>query len=105
MKEHPATRHADRCPTHPGEVLRDDVLPALGVSVAAFARAIGVSRQTVHAILSGDKGITPAMALRIGKFVGNGPGLWLRMQQAYDLWVAERALAQTLAGIETHRAA
>ena len=105
MKEHPVTQRPARCPTHPGEMLRDDVLPALGVSVAAFARAIGVSRQTVHAILRGDKGITPTMALRIGKFVGNGPGLWLRMQQAHDLWVAERALAQTLAGIQTHRAA
>jgi addiction module HigA family antidote len=105
MKEHPVKRRSARCPTHPGEVLREDVLPAIGVSVTAFARAIGVSRQTVHAILRGDKGITPAMALRIGKFVGNGPGLWLRMQQAHDLWVAERALAQTLAGIETHRAA
>ena len=105
MKEHPVKRRSARCPTHPGEVLREDVLPAIGVSVTAFARAIGVSRQTVHAILRGDKGITPAMALRIGKFVGNGPGLWLRMQQAHDLWLAERALAQTLAGIETHRAA
>ena len=105
MKEHPVKRRSARCPTHPGEVLREDVLPGLGVSVTAFARAIGVSRQTVHAILRGDKGITPAMALRIGKFVGNGPGLWLRMQQAHDLWLAERALAQKLAGIETHRAA
>ena len=105
MKEHPVKRRSARCPTHPGEVLREDVLPAIGVSVTAFAQAIGVSRQTVHAILRGDKGITPAMALRIGKFVGNGPGLWLRMQQAHDLWLAERALAQTLAGIETHRAA
>lgn len=105
MKEHPVKRRPTRCPTHPGEVLRDDVLPALGLSVAAFARGIGVSRQTVHAILRGDKGVTPAMALRIGKFVGNGPGLWLRMQQGHDLWLAERALAQTLAGIETHRAA
>ena len=42
---------------------------------------------------------------RIGKFVGNGPGLWLRMQQTHDLWLAERDLAQTLARIETHRAA
>ena len=105
MKERPVARRPDRCPTHPGEILREDVLPSLGVSVAAFARAIGVSRQTVHAILRGDKGVTPAMALRIGKFVGNGPGLWLRMQQTHDLWLAERELAQTLAGIETHRAA
>ena len=89
----------DRIPTHPGEILREEVLPALDISVAEFARGLRVSRQTVHGILSERKGITPEMALRIGKYLGNGPGIWLRMQQAYDLTIAERRLAEELATI------
>ena len=90
----------DRIPTHPGEILREEVLPALDTSVAEFARGLRVSRQTVYGILSERKGITPEMALRIGKYLGsNGPGIWLRMQQAYDLTVAERRLAEELAAI------
>ena len=86
----------DRIPTHPGEILREDTLPALGISVTAFARGLHVSRQTVHGILAEQKGITPEMALRIGKYLGNGPGMWLRMQQAYDLAVAQQGLAEEL---------
>lgn len=97
--------HRRRAPTHPGELLREEILPAMNESVTAFARAIGVSRQSVHRILAEEKGITPEMALRIGKHVGNGPNVWLRMQQAYDLWQAERALAQVLKEIPEHRAA
>lgn len=95
----------EREPTHPGEVLREDVLPALGKSVAEAARDLGVSRQTLHAILAGSAGITPGMALRIGKFCGNGPDLWLDMQKAYDLWHAERELADQIARIPTPSAA
>jgi len=71
-----------RPPTHPGEILRGDVLPALDLSVAEAARQLRVTRQTLHRVLSGRSGISPEMAVRLGKFCGNGPGLWLRMQQA-----------------------
>ena len=103
MTEYTAKR-PQRPPTHPGELLREDILPSLEVSVSDFARNIHVSRQTVHAILAETKGITPEMALRIGKYVGNGPGIWLRMQQNYDLWAAEIAMADELTGIPVHAA-
>jgi addiction module HigA family antidote len=92
-------------PVHPGEVLRDSVLPALRLSVAEAARQLGVARQTLHRILAGRAAVTPEMAVRLGKFCGNGPGLWLRLQQTYDLWHAERLLADTLDLIPTHRTA
>ena len=102
MSEYPA-RGRRRPPTHPGELLWEDVLPAMAISVGEFARRIGVSRQVVHRILAETHGLTPEMALRIGRFVGNGPGLWLRMQQEYDLWYASRTLKETLSGIEQYQ--
>jgi addiction module HigA family antidote len=92
-------------PVHPGEVLRDDVLPSLRLSVAEAARQLGVARQTLHRILAGRAAVIPEMAVRLGKFCGNGPGLWLRLQQTYDLWHAERLLADALALTPTHRTA
>jgi addiction module HigA family antidote len=88
-----------RIPSHPGAILREDVLPELDISISAFAEGIHTSRQTVHKILAEKKGITPEMALKIGKFIGNGPGIWLRMQQAYDLYMAEQAIAEELKDI------
>lgn len=92
----------DRRPTHPGELFRDVVLPAIGLSVSAAARQLGVSRQTLHAIMSGRSAVTAEMALRFGRFCGNGPGLWLRMQQSFDLWQAEQALQGKLDAIPTY---
>jgi addiction module HigA family antidote len=88
-------------PTHPGEILREDVVPALNKPKAEIARLLGVSRQTLYDILNEKQPITAAMALRIGKLCGNGPNVWLRMQQAYDLELAERDLATALAKIPT----
>lgn len=85
-----------RAPVHPGSVLREDILPDLDISVTSFSEGIHVSRQTIHKILAEEKGITPAMALKIGKFIGNGPDVWLRMQQSYDLYHAEKRLADVL---------
>lgn len=90
-----------RTPVHPGSVLRKDILPDLGISVTSFSEGIHVSRQTIHKILAEEKGITPAMALKIGKFIGNGPDVWLRMQQSYDLYHAEKRLADELDDIRT----
>ena len=59
----------------------------------------------LHSILAEKSAVTPQIAVRIGKFCGNGPGLWLRMQGAYDLWQAERDLAEALKKIPTMRAA
>jgi addiction module HigA family antidote len=85
-------RHPDLEPSHPGALLREHVLPGLKMPVTAAAKHLGISRQTLHRILAEKASITPEMALRIGKFCGNGPGIWLRMQHAHDLWHAERAL-------------
>ncbi len=104
-KEYPVRRPVRSAPVHPGEILRDDVLPTLRLSVSEAARQLGVARQTLHRILAGRAAVTPEMAVRLGKFCGNGPGLWLRLQQTYDLWRAERCLAETLDRIPTHRTA
>ncbi len=86
-------------PVHPGEVLRGDVLPALGITVSEAARQLGVSRQSLYRIMAGSQPVTVEMALRLGKFCGNGPALWLRMQQAHDLWRAERRMRGEIAKI------
>jgi addiction module HigA family antidote len=104
MADDLVTKRPDRPPTHPGAVLREDVFPALGVKVMTAARELGISRQTLHRILAEDAPVTPAMAVRLGKFCGNGPELWLNMQGRYDLWHAERALRQALERIPTRAA-
>lgn len=88
-----------RKPTHPGAILREDVLPDLGMSVSAFARALGVSRQTLHAVLAERSGISAEMALRLGALLGNGAQLWVDMQSKYDLWLAEQKLHDVLLNI------
>ena len=92
-------------PVHPGEILREDVLPALGLSVAEAANQLRVSRQTLHRILSGTMAVSPEMAVRLGKFCGNGPGLWSRLQSAFDLWHAEKRMQKEIKRIPTGRAA
>ena len=79
-------------PTHPGEILREDVLPALGISIVEAAAKLAVTRQTLHRIMAraNPRPVTPEMAVRLGKLCGNGPRLWLNLQTAYDLWQAER---------------
>lgn len=99
----PKPAAADRPPTHPGELLREEVLPALGISVTAAARYLGVSRQAVHRLLAEQTGMTAEMALRVGKLCGNGPEVWLTMQRRLDLWAAERALADDVTRIPTLR--
>ena len=101
MVEYSVKRPLKRPPVHPGEIMREDILPALGLSVSEAARRMGVSRQQLHRILACTHPITTEMALRIGKFTGNGPGLWLRMQQAYDLWHVENRMTGELSKIKT----
>ena len=101
MDEYTVKRPLKRSPTHPGEILREDVLKNLGLSVSETARRVGVSRQQLHRVLAGTHPVTTEMALRIGRFLGNGPAIWLRMQQAYDLWYIENKIADELSKIET----
>ena len=88
-------------PMHPGELLREDVIPALGRPVTEIADLLGVSRQTLHAILAERAAVTPAMALRLGKLCGNGPDLWIQLQAKHDLAVQAAALAADLERIPT----
>ena len=104
-KEYPVTETPKVPPVHPGEILREDVLPALDMTVSDAARELRISRQTLHRILSGTMAVSPEMAVRLGKFCGNGPGLWLRMQAAYDLWHTERRMREEIKRIPTRRAA
>lgn len=87
--EYAATRNHDRCPTHPGAVLRE-ALEALPLSKVEAATAIGISRQHLYALINERKPISAPVAVRIGRLLGNGPGIWLRMQTTFDLWHAER---------------
>ena len=86
----PSKRSPDRCPTHPGALLREIVLPALPVGKAEVARALGISRQSLYDILAEKQPVTPGMAVRLGAVFGTTPASWLNMQTAYDLWHAER---------------
>jgi addiction module HigA family antidote len=75
---------------HPGELLREDIIPALGKSKIEIATLLGISRQTLHDILVEKQPVTVAMAIRLGKLIGNGPVFWLNLQRAYDLERAEK---------------
>lgn len=92
-------------PTHPGEVLREDVLPALGRGKAEIARLLQVSRQTLYDILNEKQPLTPAMALRVAKLTGTTPESWLNMQRNYDLRLEEKKAAAIIRQIPTLEAA
>ena len=83
-------RHASIPPMHPGELIREDLLPALGVSKTELARSLGISRQTLYDILNERQPVTAEMAVRFGKLFGNGARFWVNMQRAFDLAIAEQ---------------
>ena len=81
-----------RPPVHPGVFFAEAILPAFGRrTIGEIATLLGVSRQTLQ-VMAGETAVSPDMAVRLGKFCGNGPGLWLRMQAAYDVWEASKRL-------------
>jgi addiction module HigA family antidote len=92
-------------PTHPGEILREDVLPALDITKTRFAELLHVSRQTLYDLLGEKQPVTPRMALRLGRLLGNGPEIWLRLQGSYDLATQAEAMAGELEQIEALKAA
>jgi len=75
-----------RAPTHPGAILREDVLPALRMSQQEFADRLGVSRVTVNTFLQERRDLSAELAARIAKLLGHTAESWLRMQEALDLW-------------------
>ncbi len=96
---------AGLAPVHPGALLREDVLPAVNASKVEIAKALGISRAQLYAILSERAPVTAPMALRLGRYFGNGPELWLNMQSNYDLEVLGRTMAREIARIPTMKAA
>lgn len=82
-------RSKKRKPTHPGEILREEVLPELGITQTEFAQRLKVSRRTVSQILHEHRSVTPDMAIRLAIFLGTTPTVWLNMQNAVDVWELE----------------
>ena len=83
-------RDPKRKPTHPGEILREDVLPALNLTQTDLAKRLGVSRLSVSELLLEKRALSADMAVRIGKLTNTTPESWLRMQEAVELWELQR---------------
>jgi addiction module HigA family antidote len=83
-------RDPRRRPTHPGEILREDVLPALKMTQGEFAQRLGVSRLSVSELIHEKRALSADMAVRIGRLTNTTPESWLRMQAAFDLWELEK---------------
>jgi antitoxin HigA-1 len=77
-------------PVHPGEILKQDILPSLGMSVTAVAKALGVSRQMLHDILAERRPLSAVMCLKVSRLFGSTPEFWMRLQASYDLKKAEQ---------------
>jgi addiction module HigA family antidote len=84
-------RPIQRCPSHPGALL-DDIIPATGKTKVEIANLLGISRQQLYDIINEKKPVSPNVAARLGKLFGDGAGVWLRMQAAYDAWQAEHSI-------------
>ncbi|GEP11751.1 HigA family addiction module antitoxin [Methylobacterium gnaphalii] len=101
MAQEFAAERPNRAPTHPGTILREDVLPALAITIKALAEHLKVSRQQVHRVLAAESDISPEMAIRLGKLCGNGAQVWMRMQAAHSLWRAAQHIGADLDTIPT----
>jgi addiction module HigA family antidote len=77
-------------PPHPGEMLKEDVLPALGLTVTEAAEQLGVARVTLSRMINGHAAISADMAIRLSQWLGGTAEIWLRLQLQYDLWHAEK---------------
>lgn len=77
-------------PSHPGEILREDVLPELGLTVTEAAKQLGVSRVALSRMINGRAAISADMAIRLSQWLGGEAQTWLRLQMQYDLWQAQK---------------
>ena len=93
-----------RTPIHPGEILSDE-LTELNITAAELARAIKVPPNRITQIIAGKRSISADTALRLGKWLGTGPRLWLNLQQEYELDLASQELKDTLSKIKSRKAA
>src|SRR5690349_12095665 len=92
-------------PMHPGELLREIVLPGVGKPKTEIVKLLGISRQSLYDILDEKQPVTPAMALRFGKLFGNGPDIWLNMQRQFDIHKAEQDIGDQIKSIPTLKVA
>ncbi len=93
-----------RPPIHPGVIFAEEIMPEMrkqNRTIGEVATLLGVSRQTLHRVMAGEIAVSPDMAVRLGKLVGNGPGLWIRLQGRYDTWEAGRRLRAEVKKIPT----
>ena len=83
-------RRRKRQPSHPGAILREHHLEPMELSITEASKKLGVSRKTLSKLVNERGAVTSEMALRLSRAFGTSPQLWLNLQQAYDLWEAER---------------
>ena len=92
-------------PSHPGAILADTVLRKDGgISVTEFAKALNMSRVALSRVVNERAGVSAELAIRLSKALGSSPEVWLNMQQAYDLWHAQKKRRPRIARIEHARA-
>jgi addiction module HigA family antidote len=87
-------------PPHPGEHLREEYMPDSGFTVASFAAALGVSRQSINELINERRAVSADMALRLGRLFSQSADFWLNLQRGVDLWDAEQAIKDDLARIK-----
>lgn len=105
MKNANAKNNANALPpVHPGEILAEEFLSPLGMSARALAAAIDVTPARISDIIAGRRGITADTALRLGRYFGTSAQVWLNLQTNYDLEIASRALAESIAHIRPRAA-
>jgi addiction module HigA family antidote len=90
IKEEIMERKNGLPPVHPGEIIREDILPSVGLTVTAAAKALGISRQMLHDILAERKPLSAIMCLKVSRLFGSSPEVWMRLQADYDLKKAEQ---------------
>ncbi|MGE0128616.1 MAG: HigA family addiction module antitoxin [Blastocatellales bacterium] len=94
-----------RKPTHPGELLREEILPAAGLTQLDLAERLGVSRRTVGEILRERRALSPDLAHRLARVFGTTPEFWMNLQQAVDIWNALEANRRDYARLKPLKAA
>ncbi len=87
-------------PPHPGEYLKEDILPALGMSITELAEHLGVTRQSLSGILNEKRSLSMEMAQKLGQAFENGTRFWLALQLQHDIWQAERKEKPRIAPIK-----
>jgi len=79
-------------PCHPGEILLEEYVKPLNLTVTKAAKLLGIGRQALSALVSGRAGVSVPMAMKLAKACNTSPQLWLNMQQQYDLWQAQKSV-------------